>query len=75
MNMDPRYYGCHNRPPTVEKRIVQDGRLDDSLAVKIVSIPNFSFGAACQYTKSGLGQDDTRCIGCKHKQDLTKGNP
>jgi len=59
--------GCHNRTPFVAKRIVQDGRFDYSLTPVIVSIPNFSHGSACQYTKSPAGKKDPGCTGCKHQ--------
>ncbi len=59
--------GCHDRAPFSAKRIVQDGRYEYSLAPITVSIPNFSYSAECQYTKSDLGQRDKGCTSCKHR--------
>lgn len=59
-------YGCHNRSPYRESYKVQDGyfaagyeRIDKMIAAKHVMTTD------CQYTKTHLGQIDSRCDGCK----------
>ncbi|WP_114968310.1 hypothetical protein [Rhodoferax ferrireducens] len=64
MNTSTHRQGCHNRAPFVEKRIVQDGRCDTSLGVKIAVIDNFSYGKPCEYQHSPLGLVDKGCTGC-----------
>lgn len=63
-------YQCHNRPPFVERRVVQDGAWCDgqAFAPRAVSIKNFSVGAECQYTWSEAGKKDHGCDGCTHKK-------
>lgn len=50
-----RLNGCHNRPPFVATHVLSNG----------TTLPNFSFGKGCEYTKSALGQADKGCTGCK----------
>lgn len=75
-------YGCHNRREYKAKLMVQDGWWIDgeSRVPKIRQIP-FTMTRECQYTHTDLGQADDRCIGCRHRMDLSKvaghnpGNP
>jgi hypothetical protein len=58
--------GCHNRPPFIAHRIVQDGHYIDGYAAvpRMKIIENFSAGKDCEYTKSALGQADAGCTDC-----------
>ncbi len=66
-------YGCHNRREYMTSVIVQDGWWMDgqSRTAKMVAKP-FSMTKDCQYTKSELGQSDTRCTGCRHRLDTAQ---
>ena len=54
MNTDTHKNGCNNRPPLAKDHAVTGGG-------RIASV--FS-DKPCEYTKSGLGQQDKGCIGC-----------
>lgn len=54
--MNGDIYGCWNRPPFKDFHIV--GR------IVIFNVMT----RACQYTKTTLGQQDHKCVGCKHKE-------
>jgi hypothetical protein len=66
-------YGCFNREPFKQVTAVLDGvsvlQFGDSFIVRpeLRTIP-FRMSPDCQYTHTTLGQADTGCIGCKHKE-------
>lgn len=62
-------YACHNRPPYRQHMKVADGHWDDGVQriPKLTYIP-FRMAKDCQFTHTTLGQNDTRCNGCKHRK-------
>jgi hypothetical protein len=62
--------GCHNRPPLVETRCVQDGWRIDGTRHRVLIPTKLQDG--CQYTLSALGQSDKGCVGCRHKSITTQ---
>ena len=69
MNSATHKQGCFNRPPFVERRIVQDGYFIDGVELrpKAVSIKNFSFGEPCRAQEDKHWNQDPACDGCKWK--------
>lgn len=65
---DAKNYGCYNRLEYRKMLPVQDGWwLDGQTRVaKMVASP-FRMTAECQYTRTALGQTDSKCAGCKHR--------
>ena len=63
--------GCHDRAPYRKSVPVQDGWFMDGVTrtPRMVSIPAV-MAADCRYTHSGLGQADSRCVGCKWRTDV-----
>ena len=69
-------YGCHNRKEYVTAVSVQDGWVHEyrhhkgghTRQARMVASP-FKMTPDCQYTKTTLGQADTKCQGCKHRLD------
>lgn len=63
-------YACHNRPPYRQHMKVADGHWDDGVQriQKLASVP-FRMNPDCQYTHTTLGQNDSRCNGCKHRKE------
>ena len=63
--------GCHDRRPLRTTQVVQDGWFMDGVTrvPRMVSIPAV-MAADCRYTHNGLGQADSRCVGCKWRTDV-----
>jgi hypothetical protein len=55
-------YGCWNREPFKLANV-----LDRPFPPGPLAIPH-TMTRDCQYTKSALGQEDPKCLGCKHKE-------
>lgn len=62
-------YGCFDRPPLRTQVVVQAGWYQDGYTrtPRMISIPD-PMAKYCQYTLTTLGQVDTRCDGCIHKE-------
>lgn len=54
-------YGCHNRAPLSDQAIQKPG-----YAIVTVSM---RFNPDCQYTRSELGRQDARCVGCRWRAE------
>jgi hypothetical protein len=66
-------YGCKDRATYLSSIPVADGYFMDGYtrAPRMVPMP-FRMAQGCEYTKSELGQADTRCTGCTHKSTQEK---
>jgi hypothetical protein len=58
-------YGCKDRAPYLSSIPAADGHYMDGYTrtPRMVPMP-FRMAQGCEYTKSELGQADTRCHGC-----------
>ena len=67
-------YGCFNRREFDQIVAVQDGWYQNFMSgwtreASMKSVP-FTMARDCQYTKTALGQADSKCQGCKHRLDI-----
>lgn len=64
-------YACKDREPYGQTVRMQEGWIDspsgETRVPKMVNQP-FRMNPDCQYTHTTLGQNDTRCSGCKHRK-------
>lgn len=58
-------YGCFNRNELASTALVQSGWSPEG--TRIVQEVPVEMAKACQYTRTVLGLNDARCVGCKHK--------
>lgn len=64
-------YGCHNRAPLRDSRVVADGwfLIDANLGKKRFTRIADPMTKDCNYTHTELGQGDAGCYGCKWRAD------